>query len=60
MAAAPALSGSQLAPYFDATVDASEEAVVDALFTATTTTGAAGRTITALPLDRVRAVMGLS
>jgi D-aminopeptidase len=51
------LSGTRLDPYFEATVDATEEAVIDALFTATTTTGVGGRTIDALPLDRVRPML---
>jgi D-aminopeptidase len=51
------LSGTRLDPYFEATVDATEEAVIDALFTATTTSGVGGRTIDALPLDRVRPML---
>lgn len=53
------ISGSALDPYFEACVDASEEAVVDALLGATTTTGVGGRTIEALPLDRVRTLLGV-
>lgn len=53
------ISGSALDPYFEACVDASEEAVVDALLGATTTTGVGGRTIDALPLDRVRTLLGV-
>jgi len=51
------LSGSALDVYFEATVDAAEEAVIDALLSATTTTGVGGRTIDALPLKRVRAML---
>lgn len=51
------LSGTGLDPYFEATVDATEEAVIDALLAATTTTGVGGRTVEALPLDRVRALL---
>ncbi len=54
-----AMSGSRLDPYFEATVDATEEAVIDALLGATTTTGVGGRTIEALPLDRVRTILGV-
>ena len=51
------LSGRRLDPYFEATVDATEEAVIDALLCATTMTGVGGRTIDALPLDRVRTML---
>ncbi|MFM8597730.1 MAG: P1 family peptidase [Mycobacterium sp.] len=51
------LSGSALDTYFEATVDAAEEAVIDALLSATTITGVGGRTIDALPLERVRAML---
>jgi D-aminopeptidase len=54
-----AISGTGLDPYFEATVDAAEEAVVDALLCATTTTGVGGRTIHALPHDRVRPLLGM-
>ena len=52
------ISGTGLDLYFEATVDATEEAVIDALLTAATTTGVGGRTIHALPHDRVRALLG--
>jgi len=58
-ASSAAVSGPQLDPYFEATVDATEEAVIDALLGATTTTGVGGRTIEALPLDRVRTMLGV-
>lgn len=48
------IQGRGLDDYFGAVVDASEEAVLNSLLTATTTTGVDGRTIDALPLDRVR------
>ena len=54
-----AISGTGLDPYFEATVDATEEAVVDALLGATTTTGVGGRTIEALPHDRLRTLLGV-
>jgi D-aminopeptidase len=43
---------------FDATVDATEEAVINALLAATTTTGRRGRIVHALPHERVRALLG--
>jgi D-aminopeptidase len=55
---AAVVSGTRLDLYFEATVDATEEAVIDALLTATTTTGVGGKTIHALPHDRVRALLG--
>ena len=54
----PPLTGRALDPYFAATVDASEEAVIASLLNATTTTGYQGRTMQALPLDDVRALLG--
>jgi len=56
---AAAISGTGLDPYFEATIDATEEAVIDSLLGATTTTGVGGRTIEALPLDRVRTILGV-
>jgi D-aminopeptidase len=55
-----AVSGTGLDPFFEATVDATEEAVIDALLAGTTTTGLAGRTVHALPHDRVRALLGVT
>ncbi|HWO69729.1 MAG TPA: P1 family peptidase [Actinomycetota bacterium] len=43
---------SVFSPLFAATVEAVEEAVVNALFTATTTVGRDGNTLHALPIDR--------
>jgi D-aminopeptidase len=37
---------------FDATIEAVEEAVANALFRATTTTGTRGNVLHALPIDR--------
>ena len=51
------ITGRALDDYFAAVVDASEEAVLQSLMSATTTTGVAGRTINALPADRVRQVL---
>jgi D-aminopeptidase len=42
---------------FEATVDATEEAVVNALLAATTTTGRGGRVLHAAPHDRLRALL---
>lgn len=50
-------SGRGLDDYFAAVVDASEEAVVNSLLSAATTTGVGGRTVDALPADRVRALV---
>jgi D-aminopeptidase len=59
VASTAAISGTSLDLYFEATIDATEEAVIDALLGATTTTGVGGRTIEALPLDRVRTILGV-
>ena len=48
------VEGDSIDPIFAATVDATEEAVLNALFMATTTDGRHGRTMEAIPLDRVR------
>ncbi len=50
------LANEQLSAVFQATVEAVEEAVYNSLFAATTTTGN-GRTVEAIPLDRVREVL---
>jgi L-aminopeptidase/D-esterase-like protein len=53
----PALSmvpNDQMGPLFAATVEATEEAVVNALVAAQTMTGADGHTVIALPYDRLR------
>lgn len=42
---------------FDATVEATEEAVINALVAATTTTGRGGRVLHAIPHDRLRALV---
>jgi len=46
-----------LTPLFEAAADATEEAIMNALCMATTTTGIDGRVAYALPLDRLREVM---
>jgi len=45
-----------LSPLFEAALEATEEAVLNALLRATTVTGS-GRTVEALPIDRLRAVL---
>ncbi len=48
------LPNSRVSPLFQATIEATEEAIYNALVAATTTTGYQGRTIEALPMDEVR------
>jgi D-aminopeptidase len=48
---------SQLDPFFDATAEAVEESILNALCAADTMSGAHGRTAFALPLDEVKLVM---
>lgn len=50
------LANEEVSAVFQAVVEATEEAVYNSLFMATTTTGN-GRTIEALPLDKVRAIL---
>ena len=51
------LPNGDLTPYFDATVEATEEAIVNALVAARTMTGIDGHTAFALPHDQVRALL---
>jgi D-aminopeptidase len=51
------LSNEQLSTLFEATVQATEEAITNALVAARTLTGANGFTVTALPHDRLREVL---
>ena len=51
------LPNSQMSPLFLSTVEAVEEAVYNALTTATTVTGRDGHTQEALPLDRLRTIL---
>ena len=51
------LSNARISALFSATVQATEEAIVNALVAAETMTGADGRTIEALPHDRLKAVL---
>jgi D-aminopeptidase len=50
------LANEQMSGLFEAAVEATEEAIYNSLFQATTTK-ANGRTIEAIPLDKVRAVL---
>jgi L-aminopeptidase/D-esterase-like protein len=51
------LPNDQLSPLFRAAVEATEEAIVNALIAAKTMTGAGGHTVHALPHDRLRAAL---
>jgi D-aminopeptidase len=51
------IDGESVNDIFAATVDATEEAVLNSLCMATTTTGRYGRIVEALPLDQVRAAL---
>jgi D-aminopeptidase len=51
------LSNESITPVFDATVQATEEAIVNALVAAETMTGADGHRVIALPHDRLRAAL---
>ena len=51
------LPNEQMNPLFNATVNATEEAIVNALAAAETMTGVDGNTVYALPHDRLRAVL---
>lgn len=54
------LNNSAIDPLFTATVEASEEAVINALFAAETTTGRNGNTLHAFPIERFMAQTGRS
>ena len=51
------LPNDQINPIFLATVQATEEAVVNALIAAETMTGVTGHTVIALPHDRLRELL---
>jgi L-aminopeptidase/D-esterase-like protein len=51
------LPNGDLTPYFEATVDATEEAIVNALVAAETMVGVDGNTAHALPVDQLRAIL---
>lgn len=51
------LPNDEITPLFDATIQATEEAILNAMVSAKTMTGINGRTIHALPHDRVRELL---
>jgi len=51
------LDDEHLDPFFAAVVEATEEATLDAIFTADTSTGLDGRTVPGLPLDETLALL---
>ena len=53
---APSLGNARMSSLFRAAADATEEAILNSLFRATTVTGR-GRTVRAIPIDRVRALL---
>ena len=55
---APVLADDDLSPLFLAAVEATEEAVLDSLFTATTVRGRGGAVAEALPVERVLSILG--
>ena len=50
------IANERMTPLFEACAEATEEAILNALCMATTTVGLGGRTMHALPLDRVRQI----
>lgn len=54
----PMVATGQLDPVFQATVEATEEAIVNALVAAHTMTGADGYTLFALPHDELKTLLG--
>ncbi len=59
-ATAETLRGDALNPLFLAVVEATEEAILNSLFRATTITGVDGNTVEALPVDEVRELLGVA
>lgn len=53
----PAVDGAQLGAVFTAVIEVVEEAIIDSLFTACTTTGANGLSVPALPTEQVLAIL---
>lgn len=51
------LADDSITPLFQATVEATEEAIYNSLLKATTTRGAGGRVVEALPVDKLREIM---
>jgi D-aminopeptidase len=56
--AQPVISGADLGPFFEAVVEASEEAVLNSLLMATTVTGRSGHVEHAIPVEALRRVLG--
>ncbi len=52
------LPNGDLSPFFTATIEATEEAIVNALVAAETMTGVDGNTVQRLPHDRLREILG--
>jgi D-aminopeptidase len=50
------IGNDRMTPLFEACAEATEEAILNALCMATTTTGIDGRTMHALPLDALREI----
>ena len=53
----PVLNDEFISPLFQATIEATEEAIVNSLFKATTMTGFRGNRVEALPLEKVKEIM---
>ena len=51
------LRNDDVSPLFMAAIEATEEAIINSLFMATTMKGKGGRTVEALPLEKVRAII---
>ena len=51
------LSNARISAVFSATVQATEEAIINALIAAQTMTGANGSTVFAIPHDQVREIL---
>ena len=57
VATLPELPNDKISPLFQATIEATEEAIYNSLFKATTMIGYEGRIVEALPLEQVRQLM---
>ncbi len=53
----PSLANDETSPLFLAAAEATEEAIINSLFMATTTRGRAGHSVEALPLDRTMEIL---
>jgi D-aminopeptidase len=51
------LGNDSMSPLFQAVIEATEEAIYNSMFRATTVTGKGNRTVEALPLDKVREIL---